>query len=787
MRIGYDLEECLIASIQSTVGEKGVQMLSLNHIAKYAVDTVMKMGIEIHSDVPKILEEMVSEIPYIKKEIIWSKDDTVSNLESFGDLDESSLLGSILNVIIANNHISFTPIGKSVMEFFGSYEKMLHNDNIKIDCLMCFDIIKAIRLYSSTVVGDLFRHYDILSNSRSMEFISLRQTIEKKSHDILKDWVGDNKPDTKKETMDKKDNRQNENLKTSLLQKIEELKTYNMIDEIVGRNFNTDPVIGREKEINLIAEKMLKKKRSNVVLLGEPGVGKTEVVNGLAYRIANGLIGGEIADDYKIYSINVMSLMAGTKFRGELEAKLQVISDLLSGLSQFTDIILYIDEIHLIVGTGAGGDGGADIGNLLKPTLTGGKIKVIGSTTFEEYNAIKKDKALNRRFETVSLDEPSQEDTIKILLGIQPEYEKYFGIKMPKKLITKIVSLTGAYIKDKFYPDKAIEAMDSTMAYCKFNRMESVTEEAIVHTISEMSRIDISRIKINSDDVVNLGDTVKKSLFGQDKAVEKMVNIIKTYKAGFNDETKTIANVLFCGKTGTGKTELSKLIASSMDWKFLRFDMSEYQEEYTVSKLIGSPAGYVGHNEGGLLTEAISKDPHCVLLLDEIEKAHPKVMDVLLQIMDYGCLTDSVGKKVDFTNVLLIMTSNAGVDFKATHKLGFGAVEDNTNDDIVSIEKYFKPEFLGRLEEIIKFNDISEEVAKLVLEKELNKVYIKAQKKGYTVDITDSVKEEVLKKSNIKKLGARNISKEVQKSIVPLVVDCILSNQDSKVIRINNI
>jgi ATP-dependent Clp protease ATP-binding subunit ClpA len=790
--MGYDFVDCLVKALDSTKSEKGVQILSVEHIAREAIRTITEEGFEVDSQIIDILDSIIADMPYIKESvvgIIEGKTASVDDYGSIGDIRPGSFLHSILCFLTEHYELPVTPISKYVSQLFDTW-----NDNIRDNYVICADLVKAIKFYSETTVGELFRQSGILENTNQLTWSRIRKRVMQESNDSL----DSNNEDTDIEEDDEQQNTQSksQNMDTSdtipenlLLNEIEKMKNQLfMISEIKGSDFTSDPVIGRNKEVGLIAEKMLKRKRSNVVLLGDAGVGKTEIVNGLAYRIANGLIGGNISSDYLIYSMDVVDLMAGTRFRGELEAKLQMLSRILCELSNYHNIILFMDEIHLITGTGASGESSADIANLLKPMLTSGKVKIIGSTTFEEFNNIKKDKALNRRFETITIDEPSKSDTIEILKGVKPEYEKHFGLDVKDEILDKIVDLSDAYIKDKFFPDKAMEALDSTMAYCKFNSIPTVTEDAVVHTISEMSRIDISRIKTDKAQVKELDSTIKSSLFGQDKAVDKMVRIIKTYKAGFNDENKPIANVLFCGKTGTGKTELSKLLAENMDMKLQRFDMSEYAEEYTISKFIGSPAGYVGHNEGGLLTEAISKTPHCVLLLDEIEKAHPKIMSILLQVMDYGCLTDSSGKKVDFTNVIIIMTSNAGVNYKATKSIGFGSsVELGETDDLKSIEGVFAPEFLGRLDEIIKFNDINNEIATKVIDKELNKIKAKAEKNGYEVQVSDNVKEEILKRSNIKKLGARNIGKEVQKSITPLVVDYVLSDNENKTIEIKEI
>ena len=796
MVIGHDLLETIIGAIDDTKDGSKVRNLMLEHIANRAIDSVKKAGIEVNDEVSQTINEILETAPKMEKKFVYQVHGVENGIASVGDyanISKDNVLHSILCLLIENYGIEYTPLNENLVKFFAEWSKHI-NDNM--ECIICVDFLKGVKLYSDGTLGKLFNHYDVLGRENILSLGKIRRSIAKESHDIIGDkadveektTVKESDAQAEKETIINEES-EVESEKAAAFESVEKLKEMMIITQIKGEDFSSDPLIGRENEVNLIAEKLLKKKRGNVIMVGDPGVGKTEIMNGLVYRMEKGLIGGYCNRDVAVYGINISDLMAGTRYRGELESKIQAISITLRKISEYKQVVLYIDEIHLIVGTGAGGNSDADIGNLMKPLLTEGKVRVVGSTTFKEYNRIKGDAALDRRFEIIKIEEPSRADCVEIMKGIRPQYEEYFGIQIEDKHIEMVVNLAGDYIKDKCFPDKALDSMDSILAYAKFCGKESIDDNDIIKKISEISRIDINRIRTDNDAVMNLGNVIRKNLYGQDKAIDKMVNIIKAYKAGFNDEGKTIANVLFSGKTGTGKTELCKLIAENMGMKLIRFDMSEYTEEYSVSKLIGSPAGYVGYKEGGLLTEEVSKEPHCILLLDEIEKAHPKVLSVFLQVMDYGKLTDSQGKKVDFTNVIVVMTSNAGADFQAKGSIGFGADTSDKESDISvkAIERDFAPEFLGRLDEIVRFNNIDNDIAVKVVEKEVNKLVDKAEKNGYKLSVSDNVKAEIIKRSNIEKLGARNIGKEVQKSIKPLVVDYILGNNGGKEININEI
>ncbi|MEO1922961.1 MAG: AAA family ATPase, partial [Nautiliaceae bacterium] len=455
-----------------------------------------------------------------------------------------------------------------------------------------------------------------------------------------------------------------------------------------------DDVIGREKEIERVIQILARRKKNNPVLVGEPGVGKTAVVEGLAKKIALNEV-PEVLKGKKIYSLDIGSLIAGTKYRGEFEKRLKAI---LKELKKEKEPILFIDEIHMIVGAGAAGDSKMDVANLIKPALARGDIRCIGATTYEEYkNYFEKDKALNRRFQKVDIKEPSIEDTVKILEGLKPKYEEFHNVRYSKEALKSAAVLAKKYLREKFLPDSAIDLIDEAGAKYKLRGKKLITKsdiESIVASIANIPKESASQNEIEK--LRHLEENLKSKVFGQDSAIKELVKVIKRKKAGLTREDKPIGSFLFVGPTGVGKTEIAKQLANILGVNFLRFDMSEYQEKHSVAKLIGSPPGYVGYEKGGLLTEAIRKQPHTVLLLDEIEKAHPDIVQILLQVMDNATLTDNDGRKADFRNVVLIMTSNLGVG--EGNAPGFMAEHAEFKEE--AIERFFAPEFLNRLDAV---------------------------------------------------------------------------------------
>jgi len=575
----------------------------------------------------------------------------------------------------------------------------------------------------------------------------------------------------------KEDKRQTTNeRKTGTKEKRSALECFGIdLSERERRN----PLIGREKEMQRVIEVLLKKDKPNPILTGSQGVGKTAVVQELAIRIKEGNVPKAIKDTVRsIYSIEIADLLAGSKYRGEFEEKLKAVLEEVNNSDR--SVILYIDEIHTIMGAGANPDNPVDAANILKPYLTNGTIRIIGSTTTDEYRKfIERDKALARRFMPVDIPEPSVEDTIKILNGIKEGYEKFHGVTYSANAIEAAVKMSAQYIHDRCLPDKAIDLIDEAGAKYAAGvyKNNTISVDDIENVLFETYKIPRSQMtRDESEDVKCLSDNLSKKIFGQKEAVNALMKRIKLAKAGIRDLSKPIANILFVGPTGTGKTEISKVLAESLKMKLLRFDMSEYQEEHTVAKLFGSPAGYVGYEDGGLLTNAVRSDPNCVLLLDEIEKAHPKVYNALLQAMDYGMMTDSKGVKVDFTNTVIIMTSNAGAASIVKKNVGFGKSSETLDISAMdkALEERFPPEFRGRLTDVVKFNDLTPEISKMIVRKEITALADSLTKKNIKLTVTDSCIEHLAEIGYTPMTGARNIKNLVSKEISELIVDDML-------------
>ena len=538
--------------------------------------------------------------------------------------------------------------------------------------------------------------------------------------------------------------------------------------ELTKEALKYDDVIGREKEIDRVIQILARRKKNNPILVGEPGVGKTAIVEGLAKKIAKKEV-PEILKNKKIFSLDIGSLIAGTKYRGEFEKRIKAI---LKELKKEKEPILFIDEIHMIVGAGAAGDSKVDIANLLKPALARGEIRCIGATTYEEYkNYFEKDKALNRRFQKIDVKEPSIEDTIKILEGLKPKYEEFHKVRYSKEAIKAAATLAKKYLREKFLPDSAIDLIDEAGAKYKIRGKKLITKsdiESIVASIANIPKESTTQNEVEK--LKNLEANLKSKVFGQDKAIKELVKVIKRKKAGLTRENKPIGSFLFVGPTGVGKTEIAKQLASILGINFLRFDMSEYQEKHSVAKLIGSPPGYVGYEKGGLLTEAIRKNPHTVLLLDEIEKAHPDIVQILLQVMDNASLTDNDGRKADFRNVILIMTSNLGVG--EGQNLGF--MQEFSEFKEEAINNFFAPEFLNRLDAIVRFKPLDKEHILMVVDKFIDELQDKLNAKKIKITLTKRAKEALAKKGYSRSLGARPLARVIEENIVEPLSDEIL-------------
>ncbi|AKN29509.1 Clp protease ATP-binding protein [Clostridium carboxidivorans P7] len=543
-----------------------------------------------------------------------------------------------------------------------------------------------------------------------------------------------------------------------------------------ARNGQIDPLIGREDVLDRTIQVLSRRLKNNPIHVGEPGVGKTAITEGLAKMIVENKV-PKLLQGSKIYSLDMGTLLAGTKYRGDFENR---IKNVLKNLEKQEKAIVYIDEIHTIIGAGAVSGGSVDASNILKPFLAKGNIKFIGSTTYDEYKKVfEKDKALARRFQKIEVREPSIEDTFNILDGLKESYEQFHNVKYTEEALRAAVELSAKYITDRYLPDKAIDVMDEVGAYVKLHSEKEGTVEIhakdVEKIVASIAKIPEKTVSVDEADILkNLDETIKKEIFGQEKAIESIVTAIKKSRAGFNDENKTVANLLFVGPTGVGKTEICKQVSKALNIPLIRFDMSEYQEKHTVARLIGAPPGYVGYEEGGLLTDAVRKNPYCVLLLDEIEKVHPDVLNVLLQLMDYATLTDSTGKKVDFRNVILIMTSNAGARSIGKPLMGFGGrTVENENID-KEIERFFSPEFRNRLDNIIVFNKMNEDMALLVAKKTIREFEEKLKTKNIKIQVTEKCYKWLASKGLSLEYGAREIIRIISQQIKPYFVDKVL-------------
>lgn len=541
-----------------------------------------------------------------------------------------------------------------------------------------------------------------------------------------------------------------------------------------------DKLIGREDELERTMQVLCRRTKNNPIHVGDAGVGKTAVTQGLALKIAEGNV-PDLLKGYSIYSLDMGSLLAGTRYRGDFEERLKRITE---ELSKKDKAILFIDEIHTIVGAGASGGSNMDASNLLKPLLSSGNIRCIGSTTFEEYSRIfEKDRALARRFQKIDILEPSPEETVKILEGLKTSYEEHHQVVYSRSALKAAVELSVLHMGERRLPDKAIDVMDEAGSFLRlkfgttttFKKKRHVTVPVIEKTVARLARIPVRSVNVDEKDVLrSLETTISSKIFGQSQAVGAVVQAVKRSRAGLKDENKPSASFLFAGPTGVGKTELAKVLADTLDMKLLRFDMSEYQEKHTVSRLIGSPPGYVGFEEGGLLTDALRKEPHSVVLLDEIEKAHSDIYNILLQVMDYGQLTDNQGRKADFKNSILIMTSNAGARDIGRPMIGFGDVSKGMSAVLEAVEKTFTPEFRNRLDAIVPFEYLSKDVAEDIVRKELKKLSAHLVHKKVRLFFDNECVAFLAQEGFSKEFGARNIARIVDKMVATPLVDEIL-------------
>lgn len=539
-----------------------------------------------------------------------------------------------------------------------------------------------------------------------------------------------------------------------------------------------DPLVGRETEIERVTQILARRRKNNPLLVGEAGVGKTAIIEGLAKRIVEGQVPTLLKDGI-IYSLDLGALLAGTKYRGDFEKRIKAV---LQELQNKPNAILFIDEIHTIIGAGATTGGAMDASNLLKPVLSNGHIRCIGSTTFKEYRGIfEKDHALTRRFQKIDITEPSVIDTIKILQGLKPRFEEYHHISYTDEALKAAAELAARHITDRHMPDKAIDVIDEAGAFHQLqmedNRETYIDVPQIEAVIAKMARIPSKSVNASDKELLrNLERDLKLTIFGQDEAITSLAAAIKLSRSGLKAPDKTVGSFLFIGPTGVGKTEVAKQLSKALGIDLIRFDMSEYMEQHSVSRLIGAPPGYVGFDEGGLLIEAITKTPHCILLLDEIEKAHPSIFNLLLQVMDHATLTDNNGRKADFRNVVLIMTSNVGAQTAARASIGF-TQQDHSSDTLEEVKKCFTPEFRNRLDAVIRFGRLTEQVLKNIVDKFLVELQVQLEEKNVQLEVSEEAITWLATNGYDPLMGARPMARLIQEKIKRPLAEEILFGQ----------
>ncbi len=542
-----------------------------------------------------------------------------------------------------------------------------------------------------------------------------------------------------------------------------------------AKKHTIDPLIGREEEVSRCIQIFCRRRKNNPLLVGEAGVGKTAIAEGLALRIISGQVPNELKDAV-IYSLDLGALLAGTKYRGDFEKRLKA---LLQEIKKHKKAILFIDEIHTIIGAGAASGGVMDASNLIKPKLTSGELRCIGATTHQEFRTIfEKDKALTRRYQRIDIKEPSAEDTFKILQGLRPLLEEHHKLKITDSALKSAIKLSVRYLTDRFLPDKAIDLVDESAAHQMLldptKRKTLITSKEVEEATALITRLPINAITRTERQMLrDLTERLEEKIFGQRKAIEELVDAIKLSRSGLQDENRPVGSFIFAGPTGVGKTELCKKLAEELGLQLTRFDMSEYLEKHTVSRLIGAPPGYVGHDQGGAMTEAVHKNPHCIILLDEIEKAHPDLYPILLQIMDYGTLTDGLGRKTDFRHSLIVMTTNVGADLLDRSEMGFTAKTEMTDLDS-ALKRVFSPEFRNRLDAIVHFGPLAEKTIFQVVEKELSFLIERLGQKKVELHLEPLALKWIAQNGYDKKMGARPIKRLIKDKIAKPIADQIL-------------
>jgi ATP-dependent Clp protease ATP-binding subunit ClpA len=571
---------------------------------------------------------------------------------------------------------------------------------------------------------------------------------------------------TKTEKLEQHEDRPQEDLSDPVVEENKYLENFTTNLNVQAKNGHIDPLIGRDREVERAVQVLCRRKKNNPLLVGEAGVGKTAIAEGLAYRIVQKQV-PEVIANATIYSLDMGALLAGTKYRGDFEKRLK---SLLKELENEKDSILFIDEIHTIIGAGAASGGVMDASNLLKPLLSSGRLRCMGSTTYQEYKSIfEKDTALVRRFQKIDVTEPSVEDTTRILMGLKDRYEQHHNVRYTHKAIRAAAELSAKYINERHLPDKAIDVIDEAGASQRLlpasKRKKVINVAEIEHVIAKMARIPEKSVSASDKDVLaNLDRNLKLVVFGQDEPIEVLTSAIRLSRSGLGNEEKPIGSFLFAGPTGVGKTEVTKQLGKVMGVELLRFDMSEYMERHAVSRLIGAPPGYVGFEQGGLLTDAVSKHPYSVVLLDEIEKAHSDVYNILLQVMDHGTLTDNNGRKVDFRNVVLVMTTNAGVQETIRKSIGFKQ-QDHSHDALSEINRTFSPEFRNRLDGIIWFKHLAADILLQIVDKFVCDLQVQLDKKQVSMELTADARQWLADKGYDQAMGARPMARVIQEHL----------------------
>ncbi len=579
----------------------------------------------------------------------------------------------------------------------------------------------------------------------------------------------------------------NEEAEATQNQKESALEAYCVDLNAKARSGKIDPLIGRDAEVERSIQVLCRRRKNNPLLVGDPGVGKTAIAEGLALKIVDEDV-PEVLAKSTIYSLDMGALLAGTRYRGDFEERIKAV---LKELEEHEDAVLFIDEIHTVIGAGATSGGAMDASNLLKPALQSGALRCMGSTTYKEYRQhFEKDRALARRFQKIDVVEPSKDDTVKILMGLKPYFEEHHKLKYTDEAIVAAAELSSKYMTDRKLPDKAIDVIDEAgarqMLFPEDKRVKLIDEPEIEEVVAKMARIPPKSVsKSDTERLQKLGEDLRRVVYGQDEAIDQLAAAIKLSRAGLREPEKPIGSYLFAGPTGVGKTEVAKQLGLVMGVELVRFDMSEYMERHTVSRLIGAPPGYVGFDQGGLLTDAIDQHPHCVLLLDEIEKAHPEIFNILLQVMDNGQLTDANGRKVDFRNVIIIMTTNAGASDAAKFAIGFAGGK-KTDETEAAIKKMFTPEFRNRLDAVIQFAGLSQAIINRIVEKFVLQLEAQLADRGVTFELSEEATQWLAERGFDDEMGARPLARVIQEHVKKPIADEILfgSLKEGGIVRV---